>query len=155
MVQPTGLECSPPHSALSFSKWHWSLLKFDSSPVSETVEKQKPILSNEFFDFSWCNRQDLNLWPPPSQGGVLIQLNYGCIRIGLVDCIYFLENASAGMLFFLISVIWANISCRSGPTKLSASLHLKLTDSLVSNTLASAETRGDNVCDDHWVFILN
>lgn len=66
-----------------------------------------------------------------------------------MDCIYFLENASAGMLFLLICVIRANISCRSGPTKLSASLHLKLTDSLVSNTLASAETRGDNVCDDH------
>ncbi len=32
------------------------------------------------FVSKWCNRQDLNLWPPPSQGGVLIQLNYGCMR---------------------------------------------------------------------------
>ena len=33
------------------------------------------------YKVTWYNRQDSNLWPPPSQGGVLIQLNYGCIRI--------------------------------------------------------------------------
>ena len=33
---------------------------------------------NSFLCIKWCNRQDSNLWPPPSQGGVLIQLNYDC-----------------------------------------------------------------------------
>ena len=47
-----------------------------------------------FWFFKWCNRLDLNQWPPPSQGGVLIQLNYGCIYFGCVDCIYFSQNAS-------------------------------------------------------------
>ena len=78
MVQPTGLECSPPHSAPSFSKWRKSLLKFGSSPVMIKIfKKNLPSWGWELF-FEWCNRQDLNLWPPPSQGGVLIQLNYGC-----------------------------------------------------------------------------
>ncbi len=27
----------------------------------------------------WCNQQGSNLRPPPSQGGALIQLSYGCI----------------------------------------------------------------------------
>jgi hypothetical protein len=26
----------------------------------------------------WCNQLDLNQRPPPSQGGALIQLSYGC-----------------------------------------------------------------------------
>ncbi len=30
------------------------------------------------FEFSWCNQQGSNLRPPPSQGGALIQLSYGC-----------------------------------------------------------------------------
>ena len=53
-----------------------------SSPVSDIAHEQKKSpFSRKLFDCSWCNRLDLNQWPPPSQGGVLIQLNYGCKNI--------------------------------------------------------------------------
>lgn len=78
----------------SLSIWLGSYLinRSDSRPVLKTIKIKAH--SNEWAsDFLWCNRQGSNLWPPPSQGGALIQLSYGCINTW-THCIVFFEKST-------------------------------------------------------------
>ena len=48
-----------------------------------TVDHAEKIsqMNERFYVSVWCNQQGSNLRPPPSQGGALIQLSYGCENI--------------------------------------------------------------------------
>lgn len=73
----------------------WSMRAVESiiksMPVTrfeKTSERKDSSNRGWVYKVMWYNRQDSNLWPPPSQGGVLIQLNYGCIRVFRKEGIY-------------------------------------------------------------------
>ncbi len=77
MVEPAGLPLRAAQVGVQIvgllNALHCSVF---SPSIWSCIKKQNPLSRVSYF--FWCNQLGSNQRPPPSQGGALIQLSYGC-----------------------------------------------------------------------------